>query len=672
MLKACVNEGSDKYNVKEVYCSPTSKNFFHLDHYRGFFIRNQYDPHNSIIRCDLMLQSPMAELTWLATDEYKRGDYVFFEDISSQDRATIDTVIKANELCRDAIISSGSGSPILNIRIDMILEAAVVCPSHCPLHFLIMYENISNAAATNPKLRSAVGRVLKDAVEAGRKLVNLLQVNRFCEGNLFTYEPTRNYIRALYLRGSYLFRMGHLEEAYDVLQECLANDIHDKLGARHKQLLVVLEIGSAKRKYDKRLAVLLDAEFGDGQDVDDVLALWNYTRALHSFYEEGDTKNSRRILNRAIDKNPFVPALLLLYESENLSWAEHLRIMCIGKESEANDYVQDNRYHWRQTGRGSLEWLEEIYAEHNKSILPKINKAGIKLLSKGNKLFATRKSSDLKKAITKYTELLKITETKPEKYSTMQLLALERIGSCYKFLGDREEAMRYFNRALAHQDKVLQNNKDLHKEILYQVASCKEDMGDYQGALECYRTVFDKMGNFKVAFESVKRIEAIMGCKSGVIPAHMDIENPSDTEDKDKDMRDMIQKAFNSSPRAFHNTSNMDRCSQCKRGGIKLSICSLCKDDSAKYCSKACQKTSWRDIHKYICRESKFKINIGDSIIVTGLVKSQHMNGMSGKVVEYSAEKKKFVVTLSDTGSKILVKPQNIEIVNDDAKPPAC
>ena len=111
------------------------------------------------------------------------------------------------------------------------------------------------------------------------------------------------------------------------------------------------------------------------------------------------------------------------------------------------------------------------------------------------------------------------------------------------------------------------------------MASCKEDTGDYQGALECYRTVFDKMGNFKVAFESVKRIEAIMGCKSGVIPAHMDIENPSDTEDKDKDMRDMIQKAFNSSPRAFHNTSNMDRCSQCKRGGIKLSICSLCKDD---------------------------------------------------------------------------------------------
>ena len=79
----------------------------------------------------------------------------------------------------------------------------------------------------------------------------------------------------------------------------------------------------------------------------------------------------------------------------------------------------------------------------------------------------------------------------------MQLLALERIGSCYKFLGDREEAMRYFNRALAHQDKVLQNNKDLHKEILYQVASCKEDMGDYQGALECYRTVFDKMGNLQ-------------------------------------------------------------------------------------------------------------------------------------------------------------------------------
>jgi len=581
------------------------------------------------------------------------------KNLSPQDRATIETVIKANAICREAASKSVG-------IVEMIKEAQAICPNHCPLTFLIMFESISVAAAFSDNLKVAAGIVLRDAVESGRKLVTLLQVNQFCKGNLFSYEPTRNYIRALYLRGSYLFRMGKLEEAYHILQECIANDIHDKLGARHKQLLVILEVGSINGKCDKRLPDLLEATFGDDQKVDDVLALWNYTRALYNFIKEGKSKKSRRILNHAIERNPFVPPLLLRYDTEVMSWAKR-KIMCIGGKTEANDYVQDNRCHWRQT-EGSLEWLRDIYTDHKKAIIPEINKAGAKLLSKGNKLFATRDSSDLKKAIVKYKDLLKIAETK-KKYSTMRILALERIGCCYKFLGNSVEAMQYFNDALSC-EKALENNKDLHKDILYQTADCKEEIEDYEGALECYRLVFKKMGTFTVAVESVKRIEVKMGRESGVIPAGYDVEPPSESEkdmEEDSDISDLFHSMMAEEAKAASNVEgcyhNMERCFHCKRGGVKLSFCSLCKDEFVKYCSKACQKSSWHDIHKYICRGSKFKIDDDDTAIIKGLEKSPHINGMEGKVVKYSEEKKRFIVCLIENGSEILVKPQNIEIV---------
>ena len=115
---------------------------------------------------------------------------------------------------------------------------------------------------------------------------------------------------------------------------------------------------------------------------------------------------------------------------------------------------------------------------------------------------------------------------------------LGRIGCCYKFLGDTDEAMRYFKDALSSQ-KDLQNNKGRHKEILYQNASCKKELGDYEGALECYRIVFIEIGKFSTAFECVKRIEEKMGCKSGVIPAELEKESSSGIE-KETEIGDML------------------------------------------------------------------------------------------------------------------------------------
>jgi hypothetical protein len=86
----------------------------------------------------------------------------------------------------------------------------------------------------------------------------------------------------LYVLGSLLFFLEDLDGADMYLKECLANDIHDKLGARNKQLLVSLEkeegIGGSEIPH------LLNARFTEDQMEDDITALWNYTRArsIHS------------------------------------------------------------------------------------------------------------------------------------------------------------------------------------------------------------------------------------------------------------------------------------------------------------------------------------------------------------------------------------------------------
>lgn len=62
---------------------------------------------------------------------------------------------------------------------------------------------------------------------------------------------------------------------------------------------------------DARIATSLKSKFGEEMQMDDTFALWNYTRALHTFNKNGDGKKARKLLNLAIERNPFVPPLLL-------------------------------------------------------------------------------------------------------------------------------------------------------------------------------------------------------------------------------------------------------------------------------------------------------------------------------------------------------------------------
>mmetsp|Transcript_16279 Transcript_16279/g.41915 ORF Transcript_16279/g.41915 Transcript_16279/m.41915 type:complete len:106 (-) Transcript_16279:890-1207(-) len=52
--------------------------------------------------------------------------------------------------------------------------------------------------------------------------------------------PTRWYVRSLYILGSFFLYNDKFDKADEYLKGCLAVDIHDKLGARHKLLLGAL------------------------------------------------------------------------------------------------------------------------------------------------------------------------------------------------------------------------------------------------------------------------------------------------------------------------------------------------------------------------------------------------------------------------------------------------
>lgn len=267
----------------------------------------------------------------------------------------------------------------------------------------------------------------------------------------------------------------------------------------------------------------------------------------------------------------------------------------------------------------------------------------------------------ISKAIRKFEGVLSIAES-DDSYSLACLDALEKLGVCYNTIKNPRKALTYLSRALEYKC-LLRNEKDKYKEILYQSASCKEALGDYDGALQDYKTVFDKIGPFSTAYEGVKRIESKTGRKSAVIPSSLEQEfsSPSQEElDENKRRAEAARYALGVGNPNDSVAAKQERCFHCKRGGIKLKQCANCRDDSVVYCSKDCQKKSWKAIHKYVCTGSQHRLEAGYEVTLGGLENAPQYNGKVGKIVRYSTEKERFVVELIETNNQMLLKPQNL------------
>ena len=120
------------------------------------------------------------------------------------------------------------------------------------------------------------------------------------------------------------------------------------------------------------------------------------------------------------------------------------------------------------------------------------------------------------KAIQKFEGVLSIAES-DDSFALARLDALRKLGVSYKSINNPRKALTYLSRALECK-ALLCTKEEMYKGILYQSASCKELLGDYDGALQDYKTVFDEIGFFSTTYEGVKRIENKTGKKSSVIP----------------------------------------------------------------------------------------------------------------------------------------------------------
>ena len=602
---------------------------------------------------------------------------------------------------------------------------------------------------------------LESAVHAGKAFVDLIHANDDCpgdddtpmimKGQLYTFLPTRWLVRSLYTLGSLEYYCGRYDHANLYLKECLAMDVHDKLGARHKQLMVALEraaykanIGNANPKkhihYPHRpeqqckmnspkskqgsrtngeiekeedvgqlqqddatiagflgsseLKNLLKARFGEDQNRDSVLALWNYTRALHAYVRDGcgagehsGSKNNstdrmgvepttkdcggspafQKLLSYAMEKNPFVPPLLLSMEIAK----EPYTFMKIGDESEAADYCHDNRVYWENT-KGALAAMETMYRHRFLNTATSKRMANLKnkrssplslrkvaattcnrndsecdvkeataLLTEGISLLYERQPQNLPQApshrrryqaaISKFQQVFR--KLDPNAASNQQLLRKSFQGQAVAHAGllEFEAAFQYYSNALSVVDLT---DASTMQGLYCDRAACRERLGDLRGSLEEYKFVYARSGcaNAK-AMEGMFRIENRLGIDASSIPVP-----PVPKID-----HNVCRHASCDTPSV---ATTMERCSNCERGGVKLMLCSGCGQEALKFCSKDCQMALWKKSHKYYCKASKNRLEVGMTVVIQGLQNATQHNGKQGKVICMLEDKGRFGIEI--------------------------
>lgn len=150
------------------------------------------------------------------------------------------------------------------------------------------------------------------------------------------------YQAALYRCAETLRDAGRHSEAVEPLQELLRLDPIDSARARY---LLADSLLHLRRHED--LAELLSR-------YRDASAFWTWPRVLLAFRLQGDSPETRRLLEEALRRNLFVPQALLGPATETPSRSS--RLIPTGSEEEARIYASEGRGAWEVTP-GAFEWL---------------------------------------------------------------------------------------------------------------------------------------------------------------------------------------------------------------------------------------------------------------------------------------------------------------------------
>jgi len=191
---------------------------------------------------------------------------------------------EAQDLCFKAFDSAGRQ------RISLARTAIQIC-ADCTDAYVILAES----AATPQK----AGEFYVAGVEAGKRALGeeFFQEN---SGHFWSMAGTRPFMRSLCGLAQAQVDMGQVDRAIANYQELLRLNPGDNQGVRYSLLPLLL----AQNRHEEAEKLL------DGF-ADDVMAIWQYGRALMTFRKDGDMPAARRQLQQAIAANRHVPQYLL-------------------------------------------------------------------------------------------------------------------------------------------------------------------------------------------------------------------------------------------------------------------------------------------------------------------------------------------------------------------------
>ncbi len=181
----------------------------------------------------------------------------------------------------------------------------------------------------------------KQGMEAGARALGA-KYFRQNTGYFWGLIETRPYMRARQGLAETLWRLKRYEEAIEHYRELLRLNPGDNQGNRYALLDLLIQI----EHYEEARALL--KQYGDEWS-----AVWLYSRALLQFQKGGASAAAKKILQQAVEENPFVPAYLMGQKRVPNRRADYYGW---GDESEAVYYASEHLNHWRRIP-GAVEWL---------------------------------------------------------------------------------------------------------------------------------------------------------------------------------------------------------------------------------------------------------------------------------------------------------------------------
>jgi tetratricopeptide (TPR) repeat protein len=218
-------------------------------------------------------------------------------------------------------------------RIALAHEALSISPQCADAYVLLAQEEADT-------VKRAL-ELYKQGMEAGAGALGEKYI-RENTGHFWGLLETRPYMRARQGLAETLWRLKRYEEAIEHYRELLHLNPGDNQGNRYALLDLLMQI----ERYEEARTLL--KQYGDEWS-----AVWLYSRVLLEFQKRGASAAAKKILQQAVEENPFVPAYLMGQKRVPNRQVDYYGW---GDESEAVYYASEHLNHWRQIP-GAVEWL---------------------------------------------------------------------------------------------------------------------------------------------------------------------------------------------------------------------------------------------------------------------------------------------------------------------------